>query len=303
MTEAYPPGLHAVFAADKPFCSGIQARSFQTGLYFLWDRQKDSFTQGQWFKGRIYERRSDLSPDGRYLIYIAKTMKRKSITGGTWTAISRALWLKAIELYGKRDCWQGGGLFLSKNRFWLNDTYFNPEKTLRVSQSYRPDGHFGSKDTGVYYQRLLRDGWQMKERSPKKKSHSVTVFEQPLPKGWTLRKLAHAQTSPPKGKGCYWDEDELIHEDLGINLVKSGWEWADWTITLLYGRQTDASTGRAFRTIRKLATPDYWLISDHLSLKRLWHHIKNHQIKNSIFTQHFRINGKQTPDLSNQLKI
>src|SRR4051812_45410499 len=35
----------------------------------LWHRQNDTFTLGQWFKGRIYERRCDLSPAGTHFIY------------------------------------------------------------------------------------------------------------------------------------------------------------------------------------------------------------------------------------------
>lgn len=34
----------------------------------LWDRKRNTFHMGQWLKGRIYERRCDLSPDGKYLI-------------------------------------------------------------------------------------------------------------------------------------------------------------------------------------------------------------------------------------------
>ena len=37
----------------------------------LWDRKRNTFHMGQWLKGRIYERRCDLSPDGKYLIYFA----------------------------------------------------------------------------------------------------------------------------------------------------------------------------------------------------------------------------------------
>jgi len=36
-----------------------------------------------------------------------------SATGGSWTAISRAPWLRALVLFGKGDCWHGGGLFTS----------------------------------------------------------------------------------------------------------------------------------------------------------------------------------------------
>jgi hypothetical protein len=36
-----------------------------------WDTEHDRFEHGQWFHGRIYERRCDLSPDGSLLIYFA----------------------------------------------------------------------------------------------------------------------------------------------------------------------------------------------------------------------------------------
>jgi hypothetical protein len=56
----------------------------------LWDRKKDKFETGQWLRARIYERRADLSPDGRHLIYFAMNGKWTSETRGSWTAISRA---------------------------------------------------------------------------------------------------------------------------------------------------------------------------------------------------------------------
>jgi hypothetical protein len=34
--------------------------------------------------------------------------------------------IKTIELYGKGDCREGGGLFVSNHRFWLNDRDFSP---------------------------------------------------------------------------------------------------------------------------------------------------------------------------------
>jgi hypothetical protein len=41
-----------------------------------WNRKTDEFQLGQWLRGRIYERRADLSPDGRHLIYFARGGRR-----------------------------------------------------------------------------------------------------------------------------------------------------------------------------------------------------------------------------------
>ena len=55
-------------------------------LLIKWDRKKDTFETGQWFKGRIFERRCDLSPSGDLLVYLAAKHKGPI---HTWTAVSR----------------------------------------------------------------------------------------------------------------------------------------------------------------------------------------------------------------------
>lgn len=52
----------------------------------LWELGSDTLLGGQWLKGRIYERRCDLSPDGDLLAYFAATHRAPY---GTWTAVSR----------------------------------------------------------------------------------------------------------------------------------------------------------------------------------------------------------------------
>jgi hypothetical protein len=87
----------------------------------LWNRKTDEFQLGQWLKGRIYERRSDLSPDGKHFIYFAMNGKWSSEARGSWTAISRAPFLKALAVFPKGDCWHGGGLWTASRKYWLND--------------------------------------------------------------------------------------------------------------------------------------------------------------------------------------
>ncbi|WP_144445803.1 hypothetical protein [Inquilinus limosus] len=82
-----------------------------------WNLAKDTIDPGQWFKGRIYERRCDLSPDGELLAYFAATHRPPYYS---WTAISRPPWLTALVLWPKGDSWGGGGLFESPLWFKLN---------------------------------------------------------------------------------------------------------------------------------------------------------------------------------------
>jgi len=86
-------------------------------LLIKWDRRKDRFEAGQWFKGRIYERRCDLSPSGEMLVYLAAKHKGPI---GTWTAISRAPYLTALALWPNMGTWGGGGLFQSEYSLLLN---------------------------------------------------------------------------------------------------------------------------------------------------------------------------------------
>ncbi|OAN76561.1 hypothetical protein A8B78_03535 [Jannaschia sp. EhC01] len=80
----------------------------------LWDRERGTVELGQWLKARIYEHRSDLSPDGRHMIIYARR------GGKSWTAVSRAPWLKALAYYPKNDTWFGGGAFTDEG-----DVFFN----------------------------------------------------------------------------------------------------------------------------------------------------------------------------------
>ena len=42
-----------------------------------------------------------------------------------------------------------------------------------------------------------------------------------------MRKVAHEQVGSPKGKGCYWDEHELINKSSETHIAHNDWEWAE----------------------------------------------------------------------------
>ena len=224
----FPARLHVLLARNAKVGLVIRRGPSKSVCTLLWIRQNDTFKLGQWMRGRIYERRSDLSPDGKHLIYFTMNGRWESETKGAWTAISRTPYLKAIDLYAKGDCWHGGGLFLSNREFWLNDgrghTELKKSSRLRRNANGHPKVSFGGECLNVYYNRLMRDGWVMSDEG----FQEVTLFEKELPKGWTLRKFAFSELNAPAGRGCYWDAHELRQESTNTVLAFPEWEWADY---------------------------------------------------------------------------
>ncbi len=190
-----------------------------------WNRADDTFIVGQWFKGRIYERRSDLSPDGRHLIYFALKGHPGSNKSISVTAISRAPYLKAIGTWEKADSRYGGGLFIDQHTYWINDDRGHRPVTvpreLKKVAHYRGENTFGSDCPGVYFLRLQRDGWTLKGCQDVAEGRRVGVFEKPAGPGWVLRKTAYMTPSNLP------DANELISSTSGTQLPIAEWEWVD----------------------------------------------------------------------------
>lgn len=227
----FPARLHVLLARDAKTGVVIRRGPSKSVAVIEWDRKRDTFTLGQWLKGRLYELRSDLSPDGKHLLYFAMNGHWGSRAKGSWTAISRAPYLKAVTLLAKGDCWNGGGLWVDNKHYWLNNGYGHTmlEDTGEVTRAsgtpYRAT--WGGECPGVYYNRLARDGWtHRRDLALGATLASIDVWEKPLAHRWTLRKLANAMVGQPVGKSVYFDQHELIGPG-GRELVRHDWEWCD----------------------------------------------------------------------------
>jgi hypothetical protein len=252
----FPARLHVLLAREAKVGLVIRRGPSKSVCTVLWNRERDTFKLGQWMRGRIYERRCDLSPNGTRFIYFAMNGRWQSETKGSWTAISRVPYLKAMSLFANGSCWHGGGLFLSDKEFWLNDGYehtaLRTAKEVRRDEDYEPSGYFGGECPTVYYNRLQRDGWVMRDEE----YQGATLFEKRLPKSWLLRKLAFAEIGAPPGRGCYWDAHELRHESTNTVLAYPEWEWADFVdgrlVWAVDGQLRTARLGRGKRYREKL---------------------------------------------------
>jgi hypothetical protein len=88
-----------------------------------WETRGDAFTHGAWFRGRIYEDKCDLSPDGKLLVYAAHKGNRwRTSYTSSWTAVSRPPWLHALALWPMGTTYGGGGRFVDDHQLITRGT-------------------------------------------------------------------------------------------------------------------------------------------------------------------------------------
>jgi hypothetical protein len=134
----------------------------------LWDTKKDRFQRGQWFHGRVYGERCDLSPDGTKFIYFASSYgdKRDADMPDTWTAISKPPYFTALALWPNGSTWGGGGMFLDNRRFWHGERLplhrrFSLKGLVDVPENaYAATLDWRSLDYRLGL-RLLHSGWEI----------------------------------------------------------------------------------------------------------------------------------------------
>jgi len=175
---------------------GILARNAPVGILFRrgpskrvrlikWHTTEDRFELGQWFHGRIYEKRCDLSPDGSLLIYFA-AKHRPGVY--SWTAISRPPFLTALSLWQKGDSWWGGGLFEGDRRIWLNhrpdEVEAAPPAIPPVGWQVRANPDAIGEDGPIETRRWMRDGWQCRQELDAIHVSSTLEFQTRAPALW-----------------------------------------------------------------------------------------------------------------------
>jgi hypothetical protein len=225
-------------------------------LLIRWHRRTDTFHFGQWFKGRIYEHRCDLSPSGERLLYFAADYKKPYYS---WTAISRPPFLTALALWPKGDCWGGGGQFKTENNILLN----HREGEMTLARSFRcpklvkvaPFGeHSGwGEDSPLFEATLQRDGWslliagkvikQAFDGPVRYKLDPPETWSKPNPTAKTIDLRRMLTGIHERGGPWLVTEAAVIERKLTV-LHLGEIEWADWDTNgdLLYSRD-----GRLYR--------------------------------------------------------
>lgn len=234
--------LYAILARKAPIAVVFRRGPSKQVMLLLWHTDTDIFEEGQWLKGRIYERRCDLSPSGKRLIYFAASYKEPY---RSWTAISKPPYLTATALWPKGDAWGGGGLFKSEHEIFLNHRH----DEMSLGEGFKlPNGitiislgeHSGwGEDSPIIDQRLLRDGWSLLQRgkhvkynfdSPVRMAFNPTeIWAKANPKQNRPYDLREVTSGLHERDGSWYVTEHIIVDrstEATISLGRT--DWADW---------------------------------------------------------------------------
>lgn len=240
----------------KLYC--ILARSADVGVIFRrgpsrqvrlirWNLATHTFDAGQWFRGRLYERKSDLSPNGRKLVYFAAKYKGDL---PTWIGVSSPPFLTAHVIWKGVGTWNDISLFDNDRSLALgvySDVLPLPQPGFSVPAglSVRAKPWPGYFYKFPEHDRLSRDGWIIASGNPiysgrGSQAHSQVVYRKPF---------SADQFLEMKGTGETDFEYSVICDSGDIKPLNA--DWAD-----IHGHQLLYSIGGKlmqanFRTHRK----------------------------------------------------
>ena len=108
--DAYttPPRLYCIPATEAPVVAVLRRGPAHWSHVGRWDLVKERYEPGAWLHGRIFPRRSDVSPDGRFLCYFAHKTNAAWEHGETYVAVSKLPWLTALHAAGTCGTWTRG---------------------------------------------------------------------------------------------------------------------------------------------------------------------------------------------------
>lgn len=217
-------------------------------LLLKWHLGSDTLDAGQWLKGRIYERRCDLSPSGALFLYFAAKHRAPLYT---WTAISKPPYLTALALWPKGDAWGGGGAFESELAVSLNHhpgqytlaDGFQLKRRMQVTPHGACPGW--GEDFPIYHDLLLSRGWTLlnagKASKPNWMDQVVWRLEPPKVYERTSKNEYRLQMQikgmSQKNDAWYWTDYVVLDRTGAAVLVLPRTDWADWDgADLVYAR-------------------------------------------------------------------
>ena len=193
---------------------------------------------GQWFHGRIYERRADLTPDGSLLIYFANKINKKTLSDPdytyAWTAISKLPYFTALALWPKGDCWHGGGLFDDNRTVVLNHredsaTPHPKHKPKRLRIILKKD--VCGEDDPLFSERLDRDGWHLDQEWKVENRGYPDLFRTTQPEIRTKRRVTGPEMLRLRRsihRLDYSEEFTLLDPGRSLSVILAQASWADW---------------------------------------------------------------------------
>mgnify|MGYP001263646470 CR=1 FL=1 len=111
MTAGVPPRIYCIPATEAPIVAVFRRGPTSWSHVGRWDVAAGRYEPGAWLGGRIFPRRSDLSPDGRWLCYFAHKPGATWDHGDAYVALSKLPWLTALHAFRTCGTWTRGYAF------------------------------------------------------------------------------------------------------------------------------------------------------------------------------------------------
>jgi hypothetical protein len=190
-----------------------------------WDLEAPRYEPGAWLRGRLFPRRSDLSPDGRWLCYFAHKPTATWELGEAYVALSRLPWLTALHAFATCGTWTRGFHFTE------DGAHGDPEHAkLPIPYGLR-------SIPMVQFANERRHGWEEAPDSPPREPTDA----------WDVRRNARMQRRQPAGDRLLCVESVgMAGGEFGVDQAVDGmrvryWletddeleplddlQWADW---------------------------------------------------------------------------
>ncbi len=227
-----PDGGHLIyFAAKYGRCNPVEKRIEEELLNRF-------HVQATWqIDWRSYQQ-SKAEIEEKHKTEFARLSRSSDYHDRSWTAISRAPYLKAVSIWWNGSGWNGGGLFATNRTFYLN----RPPERIAVTIPGIQSGKFRELPPSeelrkfgwgaahgecpmVYVPRLERDNWHLV-----REEEWGGLYHKELPGGWTLEKVFGFGDlcGEAPGKNVYQEAHKLFSPQGEVAVDTTGWEWADF---------------------------------------------------------------------------
>jgi hypothetical protein len=224
MTGKVAPRIYCIPAIDAPVLAVFRRGPSDWSHVGRWDLASGGYEPGAWLGGRVFPRRSDLSPDGRLLCYFAHKPSATWAHGEAYVAISKLPWLTALHAFGTCGTWTRG-------------YYFTQGVGDDAEQAKLPMPYGLRSIPVVQFSSERRRGWEEAPDSPARDPNDI----------WDQRRNARMQKRQPKGKrllcvesvgraGGEFGVDQAVDglrvhyslESDGTLELLDDLQWADW---------------------------------------------------------------------------
>jgi hypothetical protein len=242
--DVSPCRLFVYLARDAPIGVVLRRGPSAWARLSLWHTDSDTFEHGQWMAARVYERRSDLSPDGSLFVAFVRGSSRDG-NADSWIAVSRPPWFTALAFWPIGGTYCTGGFFRSDRTLWLPVGPEVPEggglpHCLSIESG--PDAYIERggnwTERTVHLNRLLRDGWARVDGA------RLETWAHPNPLGtMTLLMTEHSDRDFRAFGGPHVVEYAVLVKALDDMIPFGRATWADWD---QQGRLVIARNGRLF---------------------------------------------------------